>query len=108
MCPENLWNFLNDRPGEDFDSFLLESDCPGRKKLWEEFGDEVLRNWILSKPGTRPHFWWEFVFFKDDAPRNFFDKKKVPHLSKQPRFLANRGLLTKAEMKIVGAWLPVR
>jgi hypothetical protein len=27
----------------------------------EEMGDELLAEWVATKPGTRPWFWWRFI-----------------------------------------------
>ena len=34
------------------------------RALWEQHRDEVLREWIRDRPGSRPSYWWQF-----DAPR---------------------------------------
>ncbi len=63
--PENIWRFLNDAhpdPGNDVDIFWLgEGET---RKLWDESKIEIMAEWILKHPGTRPSLWWEY-----DAPR---------------------------------------
>jgi hypothetical protein len=29
-------------------------------KLWKRIGDQVLAEWVVGYPGTRPNYWWEF------------------------------------------------
>ena len=29
-------------------------------KLWSAYRDEVLADWVLRRPGTRPSSWWRF------------------------------------------------
>ncbi|MEQ1953600.1 hypothetical protein [Mesorhizobium sp. CN2-181] len=35
------------------------------RELWERWRDELLAQWVLDNPGTRPRGWWMF-----DAPEN--------------------------------------
>jgi hypothetical protein len=72
--PSTVWYFLNDSmgdlPEDSIDQFdLLELECstyPHRelKDLWTAYRNEILKRWMLIKPGTRPHCWWLF-----EAPR---------------------------------------
>ncbi len=106
-CPENIWRFLNDEDDvdRDFDIFLLQGNLSECQRVWALYGNQVLREWIIKKPGTRPSMWWDCVFNGNLKGKEYYERKKI-HPSKQPRFLANRNLLTEAEMKIVGACSP--
>ena len=57
------WALLNDEPlPENFNKWeRLDGISRAR---WEQHRDEVLANWIATKPGRRPSLWWQF-----DAPR---------------------------------------
>lgn len=90
------------------------------REIWLNHRDDLLREWIAAKPGTRPWAWWAF-----DAPREFRrrvagDGTPVPGCSNyfgQPSliegdysigsrteyeperdYLKRHGLLTKAEL----------
>jgi hypothetical protein len=48
-----------------FDAFELSTthNREARQRAWEAVRLDVLADWIETRPGTRPHAWWEF-----DAP----------------------------------------
>lgn len=55
------WALLNDDPlPENFNKWEVFS---GVAVLWPQFRDDILTNWISTKPGTRPSCWW-----RHDAP----------------------------------------
>jgi hypothetical protein len=76
--------------------------------LWREHGDEVLAEWVLEKPGTRPLCWWLYScpitvpksLLKDVNRRACVwarhPKYKTPD-TKQREFLAKHRLLTEGE-----------
>ena len=36
---------------------------------WQRWGEEILADWIASRPGTRPAAWWTFVGLPKFGPR---------------------------------------
>jgi hypothetical protein len=44
--------------------FSVHEDPDWLRTRWEAARDEILADWILRHPGTKPHAWWLF-----DAPR---------------------------------------
>lgn len=57
------------------------------RKAVNEFGDDLLSDWIAAHPRTRPWFWWRFL-----AP------EALPAGESQAAFLARHGLLTESEV----------
>jgi hypothetical protein len=50
---------------EQSDSFELSVMNDGEEsELWEKYGDDIVKEWIQKKPGTRPSLWWAY-----DAPK---------------------------------------
>lgn len=45
----------------------------GKKEAWEELRDEIMADWIRTKPGTRPHAWW---LYEAPEPRRCLN---MPH-----------------------------
>jgi len=58
-------NLLGEKPEkESFELLLLSCDDREIRKLWNQYGPEILELWIERRPGTRPQAWWTH-----DAPR---------------------------------------
>ena len=52
-----LWAMLSDMEmPPDFNKWQHFDGVP--RALWEQHSDEVLANWIATKPGRRPSCWW--------------------------------------------------
>ena len=52
------WALLNDEPlPENFNKWEVFS---GVAALWPQFRDDVLANWVSTRPGTRPSHWWAY------------------------------------------------
>lgn len=52
------WALLNDEPlPENFNRWEVFS---GVAALWPQFRDDVLANWVSTRPGTRPSHWWAY------------------------------------------------
>lgn len=50
------WALLNDEPlPENFNRW---ETLTGVAALWPQFRDNILANWISTRPGTRPSHWW--------------------------------------------------
>lgn len=62
------WAILNDQPippgGNKFTINALGPDSERLRTLWEQHREEILSEWAVEHPGTRPCCWWRF-----DAPR---------------------------------------
>jgi hypothetical protein len=64
------WRFMLERGEFPPDELLDESDdkvelfrawhSPAAKPVWHDHGDQILADWILEHPGTRPWAWWTF------------------------------------------------
>ncbi len=68
VSPEKLF-FLSDGlfgenlERESYELFLVQGDNNARHALWSEHREEILKAWIIERPGTRPRLWWRY-----DAP----------------------------------------
>ena len=62
------------------------------RKAIDEIGDELLAEWIVERPGTRPWFWWRFIATE---PRRDGESERD--------YLLRFGLLTDAEMEVANA-----
>ena len=57
---------LSDEEKADFDYFVLEYNQydsaigADTATLWKRHGPEILKEWIKTKPDTRPFCWWRF------------------------------------------------
>ena len=57
---------LSDEEKADFDYFVLEynqfdiSINANTETLWKRHGPEILKDWIKTKPDSRPFCWWRF------------------------------------------------
>ena len=61
-------NYLQDQDtGSSLDVFLIQGNGKLRAKLWQEYSEDILQDWIAQKPCSRPEHWWTY-----DAPK---DKK---------------------------------
>ena len=60
--PADMVDFLSDR--ETSNPWVFFTDDAEFLAAWNELRDEILAEWIVTAPGTRPSFWW-----KSDAPR---------------------------------------
>lgn len=64
VAPE-YWAMMMDEPlpegGNPFARFISDKE---QRALWEIGRETVLEDWIRTRPGTRPSWWWDF-----DAPR---------------------------------------
>ena len=48
-------------PGPDANKFTIHNlSLEKARTLWAEHGDEVMQEWLLIKPRTRPLAWWLF------------------------------------------------
>lgn len=70
---EAQWAFLTDNPWPagtgSIEKWILEFDGgpigkPSVQDLWRENRDQILAEYIVERPGTRPSLWWKY-----DAPR---------------------------------------
>ena len=71
------WALLTDAPlPADANPFLVIDRNFDRvmRPLWEEYGVEIVVDWIDAHPGTRPSLWWKY-----DAPRAAGQDKLPPH-----------------------------
>lgn len=59
--------------------------------LWEEHGDEIVREFVQTSPGRRPSVWWEL-----SAPA------PLPEGETEAAFLHRHGLLTDDEERRLG------
>lgn len=67
-----------------------EAPCPvavliGRteRKLWEQYRDAVLVEWVQKRPGSRPRLWWQFE--APEPQRRRLDDTGTPFLSSGTR-----------------------
>lgn len=44
----------------DVETFLLTRDRGAVRRAWKSVRDDLLRDWIEERPGTRPWAWWKF------------------------------------------------
>ena len=101
-----VWAYLNDNPAPETEGSDPNDDYLGLSffgnvvvgprqsvslgELWRTHRDEVLAEWVESRPGHRPRAWWRF-----DAPGPARALKDAGE--DEPRILADFGLLTDAE-----------
>lgn len=76
-------------------SLRIEEGTQKARTAWEKHREIVLPRWIEKHPGTRPVAWWRF-----EAPAHEGVGDRSPR-EVQARFLAVRGLLDKAEIRVI-------
>jgi hypothetical protein len=86
------WALLHDEPipkdGNPFAEFTFDAEAP---RLWGEYRERILAEWIRDKPGTRPSLWWRF-----DAPRLLDIPRAHRHCYSTPDLIEPRRLLSGA------------
>ena len=93
-------------PAEGWEKWRLEyGECgsicftgPSLEELWERHGPELLREWIVAHPGTRPTAFWAWSG-PDAHPGSTLASANVPDEADQPAILAAAGLLTADEQR---------
>lgn len=102
------WALLHDRlpdPGEG-NKFAINSFERRARRLWDQYGSAVLRQWVREKPGTRPLCWWHFdcpiaIPKSLKIPRHHNEwavgSAKPPGASAQRKFLQQHQLLQEGE-----------
>ncbi len=81
---------------------------------WNEIGDEIVRDWILTRPGTRPMTWWRLSAPEPGrttdgggglgrAPENLDIPIPAPAPAEQTAFLRQHGLFLPGEEKRAAA-----
>jgi len=99
------------------------------RKAIADVGDELLAEWIASRPGTRPWFWWRYSSPERRrciSGEHYYDRLGASHVYPRgysfgiPAFIFSRadadctyeserdyldrhGLLTPAEVEVIGA-----
>ena len=73
---------------------------------WAQIGAEIVENWILTRPGTRPKIWWRLSApepgrTSDGGPREEFLDIQIaaPPAAEQMAFLRDHDLLLPGETK---------
>lgn len=98
------WAFLNDEePQNPFIQFRPDEYW---RKLWTEYGDEIVQKWAEKYPGTRPEHWWKY-----NAPRmpveehgDWADAYFAPDLIQPRRKLSGSGVPAYTFMNVVPHW----
>lgn len=60
------WAVMTDEADDgSLEQFLLRNpDGAELQQLWGQYGDEIVGEWAIRRPGSRPRCWWRW-----DAPR---------------------------------------
>ncbi len=72
---------------------------------WDQIGDEIVEDWILTRPGTRPMMWWRLSAPEpsrttDGRASEFLDIQiDAPPAAEQTALLRRHGLLLQGEAK---------
>ena len=69
------------------------------RKLWDEFGESVVKEWVQDHPGTRPSWWWAF-----DAPEPVGGSALVATRSASSRTSPPMPMGTAVELGSQKAW----
>ena len=81
---------------------------------WNQIGDEIVEDWVLARPGTRPAIWWRLLAPPPGrtsdggggpgrAPENLDIPIAAPTLAQQTAFLRRHDLLLPGEARRLAA-----
>lgn len=109
-----LWALLTDGDLDgDLAAALFFLDGEEVEAAWSGWRDEILREWVRQRPGTRPAAWWVI-----DAPRSTVRSPVVSVLTRvdiratesEASYLLRHGLLLPGERRRLGddAFAPIK